>query len=230
MARSYAPRTYNPNRYHQRSRELENLDTTASHVELLTLIGAITTVFEQCESELFTLLRKVTTDPDLLGTIFNIVNARATRNQIIAELLDTHTPKRPTKRHKRIVALFERYAELGPFRDEVAHSVRVDWKRDGEVARILQPAHHRERKYVTGLPTYHYDKPALEALAAKIVVLANDLREMVYEVYAENTERLKAGKPIGAVRTYVPAPELAQRKAKSPRPPRSSQRSPQPRK
>jgi hypothetical protein len=189
MFRNYYSVPYNTNLYNQRISALKKADKSGTEERFLSLIGRVTTQFEFCEACLAQILMSIARDRPLLTQLMGSINSRSTRNPIVQDFLEDHRPKRMTKRYQAILDLFARYKEIGRQRDEVAHSVLAGWTMDGSKMLILQPAWHLERKHVAGLPKYHYDIPALEALAEGAIKLGADLQQVLLEIGTLNTRR-----------------------------------------
>lgn len=184
-------RPFNVQLYRQRQQDMKALEPSADEDDLLLCVGQITAQFETCEYFLSICLQTLDTKSDFIPLIFDTINSRATRSQIIVEFMEATKPARLTKRYQRIKSAFEQYDALGKRRDEVAHSMVHRWTEDGRTSMFLGPPPHIRRKHVAGYPKFHYDTKRLNKLRDELYELNSTLSSIILDRAVQNRERLQ---------------------------------------
>jgi hypothetical protein len=174
----------------QLEKAIEAADDSGTFESYLQLIGVVTTQFEACEMYLELVLRHLDKGTKVLPLVFDSINSRELRTQILGDFIADSEPRRVTKRYQRIVAAFELYKAYGKQRDEVAHSTFHTWKLDGREKLLLCPPSHIRKKFETAFPRYHYDVPKLKKLADGLAALKNELLSIGAEIGWQNSKRM----------------------------------------
>jgi hypothetical protein len=157
-------------------RDIAKAKPGANDDDLYKLIGIVTTTFEMCESHMLGIVRHLRKEGTLTSLVVDKVHSRQLRADILDAYLGEITPKRPTKQFQKIVKLFAEYRDLGAQRDQIAHSITMDFGGGkGPSKLLLVPPTHASSKQYHGLPKYHYDQEMLTGIANRLITLQEDL-------------------------------------------------------